>query len=103
MAGLSDIFARIHYAGDVARLYNGGHLLDDDFYNGRVWEIGMKRFFPDVFGHHLEIQILPMPRNSLIYLDPSVWAQMQPAGQTSTVQGVELLPEYEVVIPPSRP
>jgi beta-galactosidase len=101
MAGLSDIFVRIHYAGDVARLSINGKLVDDDFYNGRTWEIGMKRYLPGAFGKKLDVQVLPLPRNAPIYLDARAWAQMNPEGQTSKVSAVEVLPEYEVVLRPS--
>ncbi len=103
MEGLSDIYLNIRYAGDVARLYEDGRLLDDDFYNGRAWEIGLKRFLPEAFGKKLEVDVLPLPRNAPIYLDARAWAQMNATGQTAKVMSVELLPEYEVVIAPSHP
>jgi hypothetical protein len=103
MTGLSDIFLRIHYAGDVARLSLDGRLLDDDFYNGRPWEIGLKRFLPESFGKNLEVSILPLPRKAPIYLDARAWEAMNTEGQTAKVLGVELLPEYEVVLHPSKP
>jgi hypothetical protein len=103
MTGLSDIFLRIRYAGDVARLSRDGRLLDDDFYNGRPWEIGLKRFLPESFGKELEFSILPLPRTAPIYLDARAWEAIGPAGQTAKVLGMELLPEYEVVLKPSKP
>jgi hypothetical protein len=102
MNDLSDIFVRIHYTGDMARLYRDGHLLDDDFYNGRPWEIGLKRFLPDSFGKKLEVVVLPLPRNAPIYLDAHAWAQMNAQGQTAKVSSVDVLPEYEVVLRPDK-
>jgi hypothetical protein len=103
MNGLSDIYLRIRYAGDVARLSLDGHLLDDDFYNGRTWEIGLKRFLPDLFGKTLEVSVLPLPRKAPIYLDARAWEAMNAEGQTGKVFGVELLPEYEDVLDLSKP
>ena len=100
MVGLSDIFLRIHYAGDIARLSRDGHLLDDDFYNGRLWEIGLKRYLPDAFGQKLEVEVEPLPPNAPIYLDARAWAEMNATGQTAKVTKVEVLPEYEVVLRP---
>jgi len=100
MTGMSDVYLRIRYAGDVARLSLDGRLLDDDFYNGRTWEIGLKRFLPDTFGKKLEVSVLPLPRKAPIYLDARAWAPMNEDGQTGKVLGVELLPEYEVVLKP---
>ena len=103
MNGLSDIYVRIRYAGDVARLSLDGRLLDDDFYNGRTWEIGLKRFLPECFDKRLEVSVLPLPRKAPIYLDARAWEWMNAEGQTAKVFGVELLPEYEVVLNPPKP
>ena len=43
-ASLSELFLDVHYVGDVARLSAGGKLLEDDFYNGLRWRVGLKRF-----------------------------------------------------------
>jgi hypothetical protein len=103
MEGLSDVYLRIHYAGDIARISMNGRLLDDDFYNGRRWEIGLKRFLPEAFGKKLEVSVLPLPRKAPIYLDTRAWEPMNAEGQTARIIDVELLPEYEVVLPLSTP
>jgi hypothetical protein len=97
MTGLSDVWLRVRYAGDMARLSAQGRLLDDDFYHGSAWEIGLKRFLPEATG--LELKILPMPRcEDLIYLDPKVWAGMNAKGDTLRLDGVDVEPEYEVLL-----
>jgi hypothetical protein len=98
MSGISDLWLRIHYTGDVARLSLDGRLLDDDFYNGRVWEIGLKRFLPEAFGRKLEVAVLPLPPAAPIYLDQR--ARAAEAALPAQVGSVELLPEYEVVFQP---
>jgi hypothetical protein len=98
MTGLSDIFLRFRYAGDVAHLSLDGHLLDDDFFNGRPWEIGLKRFLPNAFGKPLEVSILPLPRTAPIYLDAKAWEAIDPQGSTAKILGMEVSPEYEVVL-----
>lgn len=100
MVGLSDIFVRIRYAGDVARLYRNGRLLDDDFYNGRAWEIGLKRFLPESFGQKLEVDVLPLSHKVPIYLDARAWESIGSQEETAKVLGVEVLPEYEVIFRP---
>ena len=100
MNGLSDIFVRIRYAGDVAQLSVDGLLLDDNFYNGSPWEIGLKRFLPRQFGHLLDVRVLPLPAKAPIYLDARAWDQIGPEGQTAKVLSVEALPEYEEVLRP---
>ena len=44
---ISNIFLKIAYTGDVARLSANGYLLDDNFNNGLPWMIGLRRFITE--------------------------------------------------------
>ena len=67
-----DLQLRVGYTGDVARAYLGDKLLNDDFYNGRPFEIGLRRFGPAAFQEGLVLKILPLRQDAPIYLtDPS--------------------------------
>jgi hypothetical protein len=61
---------RIHYIGDVARLTLNGKLLDDDFYNGRDFEIGLKRYAPDILTGDLRLEVLPLRKDAPIFFEP---------------------------------
>jgi len=98
--GTSDVFLRIHYVGDTARAYINGKLVADNFYNGLPWEIGLKRFAPEVFQSGLIVQITPMRDQSQVYLED--WAKI-PAGQKPDIQKIEILPEYSAIIAQSQP
>ena len=65
-----DIYLRIPYIGDVARIYKGNELLTDNFYNGKEFSIRLKCFVP-VGKEELRIEILPLQKNSLIYYPPA--------------------------------
>jgi hypothetical protein len=96
--GLSDAFLRIAYVGDVARLYQGTRLLDDDFYKGTVWEIGLKRFAPSITDAPLEVKILPLPKAAPIYLPQAAWPSAWPDGTVGEIRQIDLAPEYEVSV-----
>ena len=96
MDGLSDVFLRIDYVGDVGRLYAGPRLLDDDFYKGTSWEIGMKRFATESFGKNLELKIMPLRKDAAIYMPASAWPEFPLTGEIADVSGIHALPEYEV-------
>lgn len=66
-----DILLKISYTGDVARIYSGDKLLTDNFYNGKVFELGLTRFSPDVYRKDLILKILPLQKNAPIYLPVS--------------------------------
>lgn len=68
-----DLYLQIPYIGDVARLYLNGKLLTDNFYNGRTFELGMKRFSPDIYKEELLLKILPLRKESPIYLPVKGW------------------------------
>jgi len=95
MRGLSDVFLCIDYVGDIGRLYAGQHLLDDDFYHGATWEVGLKRFAP-LAGQNLTLDVLPLRKDAAIYLSPKARPNFGTAEQISDVRAITAVPEYEV-------
>jgi hypothetical protein len=83
-----DLLLRIKYTGDVARLELGGKLLTDNFYNGDGFEVGLKRFAPDIYRKELVLKVLPMPKDAPIYI--SHWPQPDGANLDS-VEVVETI------------
>ncbi len=61
---------RIRYVGDVARLTLNGKLLDDNFYSGREFDLGLKRYAPDILHGDLRLEILPLRQDAPIFLEP---------------------------------
>lgn len=59
---------RIGYNGDAARIYLGDKFLTDNFYNGNVFELGLKHFAPDIYQKDLILKILPLRKDAPIYL-----------------------------------
>jgi hypothetical protein len=99
--GVQNVLLRIDYAGDVARAYIGDRLIDDEFYFGQPWEIGLKRFAPEVFEKGITLKILPMPKDATIYIEKSRRPRLYADGQIAEFRGADLLgvePEliYEV-------
>jgi len=99
LQGAHEVFLRIDYVGDIARAYLGGRLIDDDFYFGRPWEIGLSRFAPEILEKGLTIKILPLRRDAPIYLPKDRWPPFDDSGQAGTIRGIAADTEYEVVIP----
>jgi hypothetical protein len=95
----SDVFLRIHYVGDTACAYINGRLAADNFYNGLPWEIGLKRFAPEILQAGLTIRITPMRNQSQIYLEN--WVK-PPKGKESNIEKIEVLPEYSATVIQSR-
>jgi hypothetical protein len=93
LAGLSDVFLRIQYAGDVARIYAGSRLLDDNFFNGTDWEIGLKRFGGELLSQGLQLKVLPLRKDTPIYIPQGFWP-----GESAVLKKIAAIPEYEVTV-----
>jgi hypothetical protein len=63
-----DIFLRIRYQGDVARLTQDGRVLDDDFWNSNPWFVSTKNVAMDL-SRPAELRILPFPKDATVYLE----------------------------------
>jgi hypothetical protein len=90
--GVADVFLRIDARGDVGRIFSGVTMLDDRFFEGAVWEVGLKRFKTEI-RQPLTLTILPMREDAAIYLDRGV-AGMVHGDQTADVLAVSAVPQY---------
>jgi hypothetical protein len=96
-AGVSDLFLKVEYQGDIARLSADGHLLTDEFYTGMPWCIGLKRFRAQVESGPLEIAVVPWRDRSKVILDDSVSDKSGDNG--AHLLKVTVLPEYQLTVP----
>ncbi len=94
LADVDDAFLLIRARGDVARLFSGVTLIDDHFLDGRVWEVGLKRFAGQIKGP-LMLTVLPMRQDAQVYLDAGVGAMVD-GDQTAEVTGVTVTPQYRL-------
>jgi len=101
LGSLHDVFMRVNYIGDTGMAFVDGRMIDDHFYSGRPWEIGLKRFLPQLQGKEVVFVFQSLKR------DASYWDDIPPAfrpkfaeGATEYlgVQGVEFIPEYSANI-----
>jgi len=102
MDGLSELFLEVKYQGDVARLYAAHRLLTDDFYNGKPWSVGLRRFLDDKGAGNFELGVLPLRKDAPVYFEiptPLVYGEN---GQIGKVDGLRLVPEYELVLSPGQ-
>jgi beta-galactosidase len=102
-ANLSDAFLHITWQGDVAHLDHDGHLLDDDFWNGRPWVVGlnellgMREFADPAATNSLDLRILALPEHYPMYLEAAPQLHFI-QGVAATLGGVTVVPQYQVVL-----
>jgi beta-galactosidase len=86
--GLSDVLVTIRYNGDVARLVEGGKLVDDDFWKGLPWTLSLNDLRLEGIREEAELQVLNWSVNIPMYLESPVSREMRPA--------VDLLPIFQL-------
>ncbi len=95
LADVSDAYLQIRYQGDVVRLFSGTDMIDDAYYNGLDWEIGLKRF-ASIVAKPLTLTILPLRQDAPIYLEPEFVPKRYPGGQVAELERVSLRLESRV-------
>lgn len=93
LAGVNDAYLQIHYSGDVVRLFAGTELIDDAYYNGQRWEIGLKRY-ASLLDKPLTLTLLPLRQDAPIYLEPEFTPKFAGAAQLAELGNIEIVPEY---------
>jgi hypothetical protein len=77
------VMLTLDYLGDAARLYAGGELVDDHFYDGEPWQIGIDRFASGGQWPVLELAILAAGEAPM-FLEPA--ARRRLAAATSPAE-----------------
>ncbi len=96
---VGDVFLQMRYHGDVARLYDGDRLVDDNFWNGLPWQVGLH----EVDGlwksqpETLQVRILPLPPKAPMYLEGKQ-TEGADGGVAAVLEGVEVVPQYKIQI-----
>ena len=91
---ISNVLLTIAYTGDVARLSAHGELLDDNFYNGTPWTIGLRRFLSKMGDEPLALSILPLRRDAPIFLESRFQPSFEDKSQIVDLKSATLIPQY---------
>lgn len=97
LGSLHDVFMRVNYIGDTGMAFVGQRMIDDHFYSGRPWEIGLKRFLKTIQGKEIVFVFQSMKRDATYWDDiPKEFQPKFPAGAAEylEVKGVDFIPEY---------
>jgi len=105
-AGISpdrDVRLRVRYTGDVLRAYHGDKLLDDDFYNTRPFEIGLRRYGPAVYREGIVLKILPLREDAPIYITDRGQLKFNDAHTALSLDAIDVIETHEVTLLEVRP
>lgn len=96
--GLAELYLDIRYTGSVARLYSGSRLLDDDFFTGQPWRLGLKQLLGSQPAATLDLAVAPLRRDAPLYFELTKPLEFDAHGQAASVQSIRLVPEYELTL-----
>ncbi len=95
---VSNLFLNIDYTGDVGRLSANGYLLDDNFFNGQPWSIGLRRFGERIRNTPIELSVLPLRKDAPIFLEKPYRPDFNNSLQIVRLNNLTLVPQYQFVV-----
>jgi beta-galactosidase len=88
---------KIKYQGDVARIYQNGNFVNDNFYNGKPFELGLNRGGASLLRGSLSLSVLPWRKDALIYFTPGMKPDVEGKTGACNVISAELVGTVTVV------
>jgi len=96
---INELFLRIDYLGDVGNAFIDGRLIHDNFCNGEIWEIGLKRFYPEAAEKGIYLAVTPVNPDQVHYDATAPCRQEALAGaRAAEIRSLALVPEYRAVV-----
>lgn len=97
---LNDVRVEIDYTGDTGMAFIDGRLVDDHFYHGAPWTIGLKRFMPELEreGMYFFFRSMPPDAPFLADLPQEAVPDFGDRRAVLEIDGVEVVPEYEALL-----
>jgi hypothetical protein len=98
--GINDVFLEIDYTGDVGMAFINGQLVDDHFYFGQPWRIGLKRFLTRLAEDGMYISLRPLQKDApfLSDLPASAVPDFSKQHEVLRINQVRVLPEYRTLL-----
>lgn len=93
--GVSDVFLQIDYEGDMGSAFLDGELIADNFCNGTVWEIGLKRFAAQIPDNKLLLLFRPLRHGVIKNVSSTAAARFEFEGDEKLIlHSITAHPEY---------
>lgn len=97
LEGLDDAYLEIDWAGDIGRIFAGADMIEDFYYDGRNWRIGLRRHAADL-ADPLTLRVLPLRSDAKVYIDQDLKPQFGENGQVAEVNSMKIDPQYKLTI-----
>ena len=97
LKGVDDAYLQIDFNGDVGRLFAGTHMLDDWYYNGQKWQVGLKQLAA-ALDQPLTVSVLPLRADAPVYIDKEHRPDFGGNAQIADLKDVRVLPVYRLEV-----
>jgi beta-galactosidase len=98
--GIDDAILEIDYTGDVGLAFINGQLVDDHFYFGQPWRIGLRRFLSQLAedGMYISFRAIDKDAPFLADLPTSAIPDFSKEHEVLRINQVRVLPEYRALL-----
>jgi beta-galactosidase len=98
--GVNDIFLRINYLGDTGMAFIDGELVSDNFFYGKDWEIGLKRFMDLPDPKEMVFYFRALYKDAPFYEDftPELIPDFSQKRRILKINDIRFIPEYKAII-----
>lgn len=93
LQGVEDARLSIDWTGDIGRLFIGTELIDDRYYDGRRWQVNLRRFAGRL-AQPMTLSILPLRGDAPIYLDAALRPNLAADAQIAALKAVDIETDY---------
>ncbi len=97
LEGLDDALLQLDFTGDIGRLLSGTRMVDDWYYSGYPWQIGLKHLNAQ---GPLTLAVLPLRADAPVYIPREGRPDFGGQPQLARVNKVSIIPVYRLVIKP---
>jgi hypothetical protein len=102
-SNVNDILLNVDYTGDTGMGFINGELAADNFYNGSIWQVGLRKFYlPAEKPKEMVLYFRPMEKNATYLLDLEAFPKYIPDfGSSATylkINKLSFTPEYKTSI-----
>lgn len=99
MDGVKDALLQIDYTGDIGNAFINGRMINDNFANGAVWEIGLKDFAEELKKECITIYIVPLKEGVNVNVESAMAARSEEVdAYVAELKRVQIQPIYEMRI-----
>ncbi|WP_040949503.1 beta-galactosidase [Gorillibacterium massiliense] len=97
--GIKDALLKIEYTGDIGYAFIDGDLINDNFSNGKTWEIGLKTFRERLIQKGMYLYISPIRKGSAVSSQTTMAGWSETAAESiAELARVRAVPVYELVL-----